>query len=51
MKGVHKDKFGVQWKLPKRELCKECGQPDNCGECNEVRLTKKEVKLLGGTYK
>jgi hypothetical protein len=43
----YKDKFGVKWKLPKRELCKECGQPDNTGDCNHVKLSKKEVKLLG----
>jgi hypothetical protein len=43
-----KDKYGRVWKLPKRELCVVCGQPDNCGDCNHKKLSLKEVKVLGG---
>lgn len=48
MKKIFIDKFGVGWKLHKKELCPDCGQPDSCGECNHVQLSKDEVKLLGG---
>ena len=45
---IHKDKFGVRWNLPKNELCSECGQPDSCGECSHKKMTKSQVKFLGG---
>lgn len=47
MKGTV-DKYGRVWDLPQTELCRECGQPDNCGECNHKRLTDEEVRRLGG---
>jgi len=46
MKKSHKDKFGVKWPFPLKELCAECGQPDSSGDCNHVKLSGKEVKLL-----
>ena len=33
------------------DLCPECGQPDNCGDCNHQPLTPTEVAWLGGTFK
>jgi hypothetical protein len=48
MKKVIVDKFGVGWKLPVKELCSVCKQPDSCGECNHIQLSKDEVKVLGG---
>jgi hypothetical protein len=44
---TYRDVFGRIWKLPKNELCPVCGQPDNCGDCNHVRLTKADVVALG----
>jgi hypothetical protein len=32
------------------ELCPECGQPDNCGDCNHGPLTHDEVRELGGAF-
>ena len=43
-----KDKFGVNWNLLKEELCHICGQPDNCGDCNHKKLSKKDIKILKG---
>jgi len=43
-----KDKYGKIWDLPKKELCRICGQPDSCEDCNHKKLTKKDVKFLGG---
>jgi len=48
---MKKDKFGRTWKLPKKELCPKCGQPDSCGDCNHKRLTNKEVEILKGMFK
>lgn len=42
------DKFNTEWQLPLEELCPECGQPDNCGDCNHQPLTDTEVRQLGG---
>jgi len=42
------DKYGRRWKLPTHELCPECGQPDNTGDCSHERLTDAEVVQLGG---
>lgn len=39
-----KDKYGRDWKLPKKELCKICGQPDSCGNCNHKKLRKEDLK-------
>lgn len=43
------DKFGRTWDLSLSELCPECGQPDNCGECTHAALSPAEVAVLGGT--
>jgi hypothetical protein len=42
-----KDKFGRLWIKPKDELCPECGQPDNCGDCNHKKISNEEAKELG----
>jgi hypothetical protein len=45
------DIYGREWpveKFPVIEMCFECGQPDNIGDCNHKKLTAEEVKLLGG---
>ncbi len=41
------DSYGHIWRLPKSELCSECGQPDNTGDCNHKKLTDAEAKKLG----
>ena len=43
---THKDKFNRIWNFPKKELCKICGQSDNCGDCNHKKLDIKSVKFL-----
>lgn len=43
----HPDRFGRVWWLQQAELCKECGQPDNCGDCNHERL--EDVSEFGGS--
>lgn len=43
------DRYGRCWNLPAQELCRECGQPDNCGDCNHEELTLEQVRELGGT--
>lgn len=45
------DRFGRLWILSPKELCKTCGQPDNCGECNHKKLSNKDVKILKGDKK
>jgi hypothetical protein len=44
------DKYGRIWPTEwnDRELCPTCGQPDNCGDCNHLPLTKKQAVELGG---
>lgn len=42
------DKYGRAWRLPLYELCDECGQPDNCGDCTHGQLTVEDVRQLGG---
>ena len=32
------------------ELCPECGQPDNCGDCDHTPLPHDEVIELGGRF-
>lgn len=34
--------------LPDDERCPECGQPDNCGDCNHEPLTEADIQLLLG---
>ena len=46
------DLFGVDWPgVPSNERCQQCGQPDNCGDCNHSRLPDDQVELLGGKRK
>lgn len=42
------DEYGRFWQRPGDEPCPECGQPDNCGDCNHEPLTDAEVLDLGG---
>jgi len=42
------DKFGRGWRLPKKELCPKCEQPDNCGNCNCIKLPENIVRDMGG---
>lgn len=37
--------------LPQRERCQTCGEPDNCGDCNHVRLSDAELSRLGLTHR
>ena len=46
--GYKEDRYGRIWNLPDNELCSECGQPDNCGDCNHFELTSYDVSKLGG---
>lgn len=41
------DRYGRKWDLATEELCTECGQPDNCGDCNHDPLTEKQARELG----
>ena len=45
---MNKDKFGIYWDLPESELCKVCGQPDNCGDCDHTQIQRNEAAQLGG---
>lgn len=45
---MHKDVFGRTWDIPVAETCNECGQPDNCGDCNHYMLPPESVIQLGG---
>jgi hypothetical protein len=40
------DRYGRVWNLPSEELCPECGQPDNCGDCDHAPLTDEEAASL-----
>lgn len=40
------DIYGRKWNLPDVELCPECGQPDNCGDCTHEPLTDADAALL-----
>lgn len=40
------DKYGRSWNLPANEICFNCGQPDNSGDCDHSKLSDDEVKLL-----
>lgn len=40
------DRYGRSWSLASDELCPECGQPDNIGDCNHAPLTDEEAALL-----
>lgn len=43
------DKFGRFWPgNDPAEFCAECGQPDNCGDCNHRPLLEEQVRMLGG---
>lgn len=39
------DSFGRRWP-ESYELCDDCGQPDNCGECTHVPLSDGDVAVL-----
>lgn len=41
------NKFGRIWDMAPYELCVECGQPDNCGDCNHNELTIEDAKEIG----
>lgn len=40
------DIFGRRWNLSDEELCSECGQPDNCGDCSHRPLSDEDFILL-----
>jgi hypothetical protein len=40
------DRYGVDWNLSADELCPECGQPDNVGDCDHTQLSPEEVRQL-----
>ena len=42
------DRYGRVWDLPATELCPNCRQPDNCGDCNCDPLTESQIRLLAG---
>lgn len=41
------DHYGRRWDLPKHELCADCGQPDNCGDCTHQMLSDGQALALG----
>lgn len=42
------DQYGRVWYLPDEELCSECGQPDNSGDCDHEPLSEDDVRFLQG---
>lgn len=40
------DRYGRRWPYPENELCPECGQPDNVGDCNHERLGDEDVQMI-----
>lgn len=40
------DRYGRVWP-PGAEVCPECGQPDNCGDCNHARINDEQALELG----
>lgn len=42
------DRYGREWDLPANELCPECGQPDNVGDCDHTPLSDKDAQTLAG---
>lgn len=46
--GMVTDRFGRDWGVRAwSETCMECGQPDNCGDCNHQPLSDHQAVLLG----
>lgn len=45
---VTQDIHGRLWNLASHELCPDCGQPDNCGDCTHEPLGAIDVRVLGG---
>lgn len=45
---MFRDRYAIWWDLPKSELCPECGQPDNCGDCTHDQLSPENVGELDG---
>lgn len=42
-----KDKFGRAWKYEdNEEYCPACKQPDNTGDCNCKKISKKQYNIL-----
>ena len=41
-----KDNFGRIWNLEEDEICPECGQPDNVGDCNHQKISAIQYKQL-----
>lgn len=46
-----KDKFGRIWNLEEDEVCPECKQPDNCGDCNCKKLSTSQYRRLTAQIK
>ena len=44
------DKFGRAWKFSINEVCPICLQPNNSGDCNHEKLSKKQAKELGASF-
>lgn len=41
------DKYGRSWEVNSLdELCGECGQPDNVGDCEHARISDEDVLIL-----
>lgn len=41
------DVYGRDWyNVSPSELCSECGQPDNCGDCTHGRLSDADYRFL-----
>jgi len=41
-----KDKFGRIWNLEEDEVCPECRQPDNTGDCNHHKISTSQYRRL-----
>lgn len=42
-----RDRFGASWPAA-YDTCPECGQPDDCGDCNHQPLSEDAVLQMGG---
>lgn len=47
MNQFKRDRYDRLWPV-EIDVCPECGQPDNCGDCTHGKLTDQDVIDLGG---
>ena len=45
------DNWGRFWRLPRKEICDVCGQPDSCKDCNHIKIPDDAAKDMGAIIK